>query len=168
MNIHAKLPIRLSAALLAALLASSAFLTACSSGNSGTADTTAQTTANTAPAETTPVEEITRENYPDTLPEMDLQGITVNVNVISDDAYNVDWVAEQKGDIIEDAVYDRNLRIEDRFDVTIETVIDPAPAVARHLLEVMIGQDIVKREGFSITLHASGDDSVLTTLYSRL
>ena len=117
MNMHAKLPIRLSAAILAALLASSAFLTACSSGNSGTADTAAQTTANTTPAETTPVEEITRENYPDTLPEMDLQGSTVNVNVISDDAYKVDWVAEQKGDIIEDAVYARNMAVEERLKV---------------------------------------------------
>ena len=48
------------------------------------------------------------------------------------------------------------------------TVIDPAPAVARHLLDIMTIEHTIKREGFSITLHASGDDSVLKTLYSRL
>ena len=47
-------------------------------------------------------------------------------------------------------------------------VIDPAPAVARHLLDIMTIEHTIKREGFSITLHASGDDSVLKTLYSRL
>lgn len=48
------------------------------------------------------------------------------------------------------------------------TVIDPAPAVARHLLEVMIDQNIIKREGFSLSLHASGDDSLLRNMASSL
>ena len=48
------------------------------------------------------------------------------------------------------------------------TIIDPAPAVARHLLDVMTEQDIIKREGFSLSLHASGDDSVLKNMAERL
>ena len=48
------------------------------------------------------------------------------------------------------------------------TIIDPAPAVARHLLDVMIEQGIIKREGFSISLHASGDDSVLNRMFERV
>lgn len=44
------------------------------------------------------------------------------------------------------------------------TIIDPAPAVARHLLDVMTAEGTIKREGFSLTLHASGDDSVLTAM----
>lgn len=48
------------------------------------------------------------------------------------------------------------------------TIIDPAPAVARHIYEVMAAENTIKREGFSITLHASGDDSVLKTIYSRI
>ena len=48
------------------------------------------------------------------------------------------------------------------------TIIDPAPAVARHLLEVMTTHDIIKREGFSFSLHASGDDSVLKNMAERL
>lgn len=48
------------------------------------------------------------------------------------------------------------------------TIIDPAPAVARHLLDVMTEQNIIKREGFSLSLHASGDDSVLKNMAKLL
>ena len=48
------------------------------------------------------------------------------------------------------------------------TIIDPAPAVARHLLDVMTEQNIIKREGFSLSLHASGDDSVLKNMAERV
>ena len=47
-------------------------------------------------------------------------------------------------------------------------LIDPAPAVARHLLDIMTNEDIIKREGFSISLHASGDDSLLRNMASSL
>ena len=48
------------------------------------------------------------------------------------------------------------------------TIIDPAPAVAKHLREVMSEEDIIKREGFSISLHASGDDSTLLEMAGRI
>ena len=48
------------------------------------------------------------------------------------------------------------------------TIIDPAPAVAKHLLDVMEKEQIIKREGFSLSLHASGDDSVLNDMISRI
>ena len=48
------------------------------------------------------------------------------------------------------------------------SIIDPAPAVARHILDVMTEENIIKREGFSISLHASGNDSVLNEMFSRL
>ncbi len=41
------------------------------------------------------------------------------------------------------------------------TIIDPAPAVAKHLYEVMDEKGIIKREGYELSLHASGDDTVL-------
>ena len=44
------------------------------------------------------------------------------------------------------------------------TIIAPAPAVARHLLDIMTEQNIIKREGFSLSLHASGDDSLLVRM----
>ena len=48
------------------------------------------------------------------------------------------------------------------------TIIDPAPAVARHLYEIMEENHIIKREGFSLSLHASGDDSLLTEMAGRI
>ena len=45
---------------------------------------------------------------------------------------------------------------------------DPAPAVARHLVEVMDEEKKIKREGFSMSLHASGDISVLENMFSYI
>ena len=49
-------------------------------------------------------------------------------------------------------------------------IIDPAPAVARHLIEVMVeeGVQTASKEGFHIELHASGDSATLLTTYNRL
>ena len=47
-------------------------------------------------------------------------------------------------------------------------IIDPAPAVARHLMEVMAEEGISSGDGFSIELHASGDPTTLKKTYNRL
>lgn len=49
------------------------------------------------------------------------------------------------------------------------TVIDPAPAVARHLVEVMQEEGIqeASEQGFSIELHASGSPDTLRNTYSN-
>lgn len=49
------------------------------------------------------------------------------------------------------------------------SVIDPAPAVARHLVEVMQEEGLLDKEtaGYSIELHSSGDPAVLNSLYSK-
>ena len=43
-------------------------------------------------------------------------------------------------------------------------VIDPAPAVARHLMEVMAEEGISSGNGFSIELHASGNPATLIAI----
>ena len=48
------------------------------------------------------------------------------------------------------------------------SIIDPAPAVARHTLDIMTEENIIKREGFSISLHASGDATILNEMVCRL
>lgn len=48
------------------------------------------------------------------------------------------------------------------------TVIDPAPAVARHLARVAQEEGLISNEGFSMKLMASGDDRVLLDTYGRL
>ena len=47
-------------------------------------------------------------------------------------------------------------------------VIDPAPAVARHLMEVMAEEGISIGDGFSMELNASGDPTTLLETYDRL
>lgn len=47
-------------------------------------------------------------------------------------------------------------------------IIDPAPAVAKHLLETMKAENIIRNEGFSISLQSSGDITVLQSTYSTL
>lgn len=48
------------------------------------------------------------------------------------------------------------------------SVIDPAPAVARHLLDVMTSEGLIRKDGFRIELHSSGDDTSLTELYKKI
>lgn len=47
-------------------------------------------------------------------------------------------------------------------------LIDPAPAVAKHLLEVMKEKGLIHMNGFSMDLHSSGDASTLNMLYSSI
>lgn len=47
-------------------------------------------------------------------------------------------------------------------------VIDPAPAVARHLYEIMKEADLIRKDGFRIDLHSSGDIAPLKSLYDSL
>ncbi len=47
-------------------------------------------------------------------------------------------------------------------------IIDPAPAVARHLMDIMKTEALIHNEGFSIELYSSGDDSILNETFDRL
>lgn len=47
-------------------------------------------------------------------------------------------------------------------------IIDPAPAVARHLLEVMEEGGLVRKDGFSMTLDSSGEMEQLENIYEKL
>lgn len=47
-------------------------------------------------------------------------------------------------------------------------VIDPAPAVAKHLLEIMKENRLIKKDGFNIVLKSSGDDTILQETYGRI
>lgn len=48
------------------------------------------------------------------------------------------------------------------------TLIDPAPAVAKHLHELMMEKDLIHSDGYSITLYSSGDPKTLNSLYNSL
>ena len=48
------------------------------------------------------------------------------------------------------------------------SIIDPAPAVAKHLLEIMEEHRLIRNDGFSIELNSSGNGENLTRLYESL
>ena len=47
-------------------------------------------------------------------------------------------------------------------------IVDPAPAVARHLHEVMTEREIIRHDGYELVLHASGDDTTLQNIAQSL
>lgn len=47
-------------------------------------------------------------------------------------------------------------------------IIDPAPAVARHLFEIMQSEDIIRKDGFEIRLLSSGDPEALEKTYNMI
>lgn len=48
------------------------------------------------------------------------------------------------------------------------TLIDPAPAVAKHLHELMMEKGLIHSDGYSITLHSSGNPETLNNLYHSI
>ena len=114
----------LSAVMAAALLAS--VITACGEAadtpaSQGTsADGGAGDTNLTAAEETEP----SRENTPDNLPDdLDFGGATVNIIYMgSEDSTHYDALGEASGDIVYDAVYNRNISVEERLNVKLNWI----------------------------------------------
>lgn len=48
------------------------------------------------------------------------------------------------------------------------TLIDPAPAVAKHLMEVMQENSLIRKDGFSMSLHSSGESETLKKIYNDI
>lgn len=120
---------RILAMLLALLMLAPAALTSCSEGTENAettaADTSAAPTAGEEAAEEVNVEELSpaeqRALIPDNLPEMTFDGRSYIFAVEEAKAYEI--ISEElTGEATNDAVYDRNLRIEERFDVKIEVI----------------------------------------------
>ena len=118
------------AAALLALLAASSVMTACGgSGDTGAgvvtdavtggADSTVETSADTA--ELTDLQ--IRQSIPDNLPEVDYGGREFRIACSEEyNFHNEFWVEEQNGDQCNDAVYQRNEKIESRFNTKISIV----------------------------------------------
>ena len=111
---------RILTLLLCALMTASA-LTAC--GESAPAETGtsgSESNVGTSAEET----EITRANTPDTLPDdLDFGGATINVYYFGHElSAQYDGPAELTGDVVTDALYNRNLAVEERLNVTFNWV----------------------------------------------
>ena len=114
--------------ILALLLLCQTVLTGCSEGTENAETTAAAPTASgeilaeeTVPEET----EITRANTPDDLPELDYNGSDILIL-----ARNKAWftgemyVEELNGEVVNDAVYERDITVEERLNVVINYLLE--------------------------------------------
>ncbi len=114
----------LSLLLVLLMLASAVSMTACSdSGANNTDETTAASVDTPSAEEETAAEtepEDTRASIPDDLPEKDFEGRTFYVLGTDESGYG-DYIftEEMNGEVVNDAVYARNLAIDERFNVKI-------------------------------------------------
>ena len=111
----------ISAALSACLLLSG--LSACSEGGSNAEETAAGNSVSVSGGEAAvPVEEEETETLfiPDSLPELDFQGETCRIFCWESWDPGEFFVEEDNGEIIVSAVYNRNLKVEERLNVSLE------------------------------------------------
>ena len=130
---HTSQQIRCAAALLALLCTLPAVTSCGASDNGTTAETAAKT--DTAATEAIETEELTgRAAVKDNLPaDLDLGGANIRILSRSGDRdTKIEFMAEaETGDIVEDAVYNRNLTVMERLNVNM-TVLDAASDATRH------------------------------------
>lgn len=110
----------ISTVLLAAQLAA---IASCGGSNTDV-DTTKADTTTALPSDM----EITRANYPDTVPtDLDFGGETLTIISRNDNTlYLSEFTAEEEnGDILNDAIYNRNRYVEERLNVKLETLLAP-------------------------------------------
>jgi len=95
-------------------------LASCGGDGTTAADTQADTASVTeTAAETEPLDALdARKLVDDELGEQDLGGYEFRI-VVSDNKDDTIWVESQTGDVIDDAVYERNATVEDRFNCKI-------------------------------------------------
>ena len=90
------------------------------SGCGGTAPI--ETAADTDSVNTETIPEEPETTYLEALPEMDMGGITINTLIREEmvDEFHV----EDTGDVVDEAVFNRNLRIEERYSCTLGWTIE--------------------------------------------
>ncbi|MBQ7719803.1 MAG: hypothetical protein IJT56_04385 [Clostridia bacterium] len=113
--------IRSSSLILAALLAAG-MITSCG-GSSETVQDDWQTAEYTAEAEETAAETGNNIIIKDDLPDLDLSGRQMNVLVREEIGY--EFSADLDGEVVNDAVYERNRRIGERFNIDLNYVLKP-------------------------------------------
>ncbi len=114
---------RILTLVLALLLLSQVLLAGCSEGTSnGETQNASSSIANEVNTETAEETEITRENTPDDLPDdLDYDGQSVLI-LARDKAWFTGemYVEELTGEVVNDAVYDRDITVEERLNVIID------------------------------------------------
>lgn len=109
---------QISILLAAALLASS--LAACGKPENGGVTTSAGTASDTSASVSDTTESDSRDQISDNLPDKDFGGAEFRISCMSKYSSEMD-VDQLNGDVCNDAVYNRNRKIEDRFNIKIKT-----------------------------------------------
>lgn len=117
---------RLLTLVLALLMLASVLCACANNGDDSSKDTTTDNTPTTSSNTPDPGAETTTDKYSiyDNLPELDYKGDTVTII-----SRGRSWcrdevsVSDQNGEAINDAMYNRNLAVEDRLKITIENIM---------------------------------------------
>ena len=110
------------ALFLALLMCAPSFVSCAETEESAAEDGTPSVSADPAEEAVPEETEITRENMPDTLPDdLDFGGATVTIHSRGDDEsiYEV-AVEEMTGEVVNDAIYERNEMVGERLNVKVE------------------------------------------------
>ena len=138
----------ISLLLLAAMLTAGTSCGDTQSGNNDTSDTQDQTTETTSGETTSPLYDLERKDYGG-------RDFRISVNKKYEDEM---WVEEENGDVCNDAVYNRNLKVEDYLNVKIKTVPSESETVQVSDISknLMAGDDVYGRTSRSSTSRRNG------------
>ena len=136
---------RFTTSALALLLLGAMALSACGdSTGTETKDTAAQGDTTAAVTEE-PTEEDLRKAIPDNLPEKDMAGYQFRVwtRERGDFVEDVGFDLEETGEVVDDAIYNRNRTVEERFNADLVQVIisDGTGTAAEIVKSISSGED---------------------------
>ena len=121
---------------LTSLLLSAALLLPLTSCGDAATETTADTAADTTPVETE------TEKLPSGLPDMDLNGFVLTF--LRSASFFVEkgiWTEELTGDAVPDAIYERNLYLEEAYNCSIEVQESPSQHPNTEIEQYVMGGD---------------------------
>ncbi|MGN1345426.1 MAG: hypothetical protein ACI4V1_01465 [Eubacteriales bacterium] len=105
------------------LMTAPAFVSCASTEESENAGANPAVPSGTAEETVEPETEITRENTPDTLPELDFLGETVSIHSRGDDqSFCEIGIEEMTGEAVNDAIFERNKMVEERLNVQLNPI----------------------------------------------
>ncbi len=134
---------RIAAFLLAALTLIPAVMTSCGGDDTAATDTKANDdTASVTEAVTEPADALeARKLVDDGVETKDFGGIPFRI-VTSDGQTGYYWLEAETGDVVDDAIFRRNSRVEERFNIDLEVVYDDSYAeTTKHITSIVSAGD---------------------------
>lgn len=131
--------------IISLVLSTLAIVSAFSCSNADTTNETTVIEENETSKVEIPLDEINRENAVLGLPELDFGETVINILYSGERVYAQDIVAEQNGEVVDEAVYARNLAIEELLNVKFNpiTYSESTQTTSDHLAQtVLAGDDI--------------------------